>query len=77
MILKENLDNLNKWICTLYSLMHCLKVSKDNDFESREELNKSGKDSLKWNIEKNNFESITHPRLCATVLYTVGLNFNT
>ncbi|WAC02950.1 hypothetical protein N7U66_04795 [Lacinutrix neustonica] len=40
--------------------MHSLKVSKDNDFEPREELNESGKDSLKWNIEKNNFESITH-----------------
>ena len=57
---KENLERLNEWTCALYTLLHSLKVSKDNDFEPRNELNESGNDALTWDERKNNFDSITH-----------------
>lgn len=59
-IAKENLENLNEWTCTLYTLLHSLRVSKDNDFEPRDKLNESGLDARKWEMKKNNFDSITH-----------------
>lgn len=57
---KENLERLNEWTCALYTLLHSLKISKDNNFEPRDKLNDSGNDSLTWDTRKNNFASITH-----------------
>lgn len=59
-IAKENLESLNEWTCTLYSLLHSLKISKDNNFEPRNKLNESGLDALNWETSKNGFNSITH-----------------
>jgi len=59
-ISKENLENLSEWTSTLYTLLHSLKIGKDNNFEPRDKLNESGLDSMTWENRKNNFNSIAH-----------------
>ena len=56
----ENLESLNEWTATLYTLLHSLKICKDNDFEPRDKLNESGIDSFTWETKRNDFNSITH-----------------
>lgn len=59
-IAKENLERLNEWTCTMYTLIHALKTSKDRGFEPKDQLNESGLDAMSWEKGKNNFNSITH-----------------